>query len=61
MLQAASPRVKVYTTGHTEEGRKMIAAAVAAPELLAGVRENKARLAQLADPLPTRDVGTQEI
>jgi Zinc carboxypeptidase len=50
MLEAASPRVKVFTIGHTEEGREMIAAAVADPELLAGTKENKARLAQLADP-----------
>ena len=50
MLEAASPRVKVFSIGHTEEGREMIAAAVADPELLAGARENKARLAQLADP-----------
>src|SRR5579859_5904484 len=49
-LEAASPRVKVFTIGHSEEGREMIAAAVADPELLNGVKENKARLAQLADP-----------
>src|SRR5271169_4370511 len=50
MLQDSSPRVKVFSIGHTEEGREMIAAAIADPELLAGAKENKARLAQLADP-----------
>src|ERR1700735_3672971 len=50
MLEASSPRVKVFTIGHTEEGREMIAAAIADPELLAGQKENNARLAQLADP-----------
>src|SRR5580693_8624404 len=50
MLEAASPRVKVFTIGHTEEGREMIAAAIADPELLAGAKENDVRLAQLADP-----------
>jgi hypothetical protein len=50
MLEAASPRVKVFTIGHTEEGREMIAAAIADPELLAGAKENKERLGQLADP-----------
>jgi hypothetical protein len=50
MLESASPCVKVFTIGHTEEGREMIAAAIAAPELLAGEKENDARLAQLADP-----------
>ncbi|MDE3202045.1 MAG: hypothetical protein KGN79_14115 [Acidobacteriota bacterium] len=50
MLEAASPRVKVFTIGHTEEGREQIAAAIADPELLAKAKENDARLAQLADP-----------
>jgi hypothetical protein len=50
MLQDSSPRVKVFSIGHTEEGREMIAAAIADPELLTGAKENKARLAQLADP-----------
>lgn len=50
MLEAASPRVKVFTIGHTEEGRETIAAAIADPELLAVAKENDARLAQLADP-----------
>ena len=50
MLQDSSPRVKVFSIGHTEEGREMIAVAIADPELLAGAKENKTRLAQLADP-----------
>ncbi len=50
MLETASPRVKVFTIGHTEEGREMIAAAIADPELLNNAKENDARLAQLADP-----------
>jgi len=50
MLAAASPRVKVYRIGKTEEGRDMIAVAVADESLLAGLKDNDARLAQLADP-----------
>jgi len=50
MLEAASPRVKVFTIGRSEEGREMIAAAIADPELLANAKANDARLAQLADP-----------
>jgi Zinc carboxypeptidase len=50
MLEATSPRVKVFTIGHSEEGREMIAAAIADPELLAGAKDNDARLAKLADP-----------
>jgi len=50
LLEASSPRVKVFTIGHSEEGREMIAAAIADPKLLAGAKGNDARLAQLADP-----------
>ena len=50
MLAAASPRVKVFSIGKTEEGREMIAVAVADEKLLAGLDENRARLAKLADP-----------
>jgi len=50
LLAAASPRVKVFTNGHSEEGREMIAVAVADASLLAQAKENGARLAQLADP-----------
>ena len=49
-LEAASPRVKVFTIGHSEEGREMIAVAVADPALLQGAKENGERLAKLADP-----------
>ncbi|HMD18979.1 MAG TPA: M14 family zinc carboxypeptidase [Alloacidobacterium sp.] len=50
MLESASPRVKVFTIGHTEEGREMIAVAVADESLLNNYKENDARLAKLADP-----------
>src|SRR5438132_7462000 len=50
MLEKASPRVKVYSIGTTEEGREMIAVAVASEKLLAKLDENRARLAKLADP-----------
>jgi len=50
LLEASSPRVKVFTIGHSEEGREMIAAAIADPELLAAAKANDARLAKLADP-----------
>ena len=50
MLEKASPRVKVFTIGKTEEGREMIAVAVASEKLIASLDENRARLAKLADP-----------
>lgn len=50
MLEKASPRVKVYSIGRTEEGREMIAVAVASEQLLSRLDENRARLTSLADP-----------
>ncbi|HEY7897493.1 MAG TPA: M14 family zinc carboxypeptidase, partial [Gemmatimonadaceae bacterium] len=50
MLAKASPRVRVYSIGKTEEGREMIAVAVASESLLARLDENKAGLSKLADP-----------
>jgi hypothetical protein len=50
LLEKASPRVKVFTIGTTEEGREMIAVAVASEQLLAKLDENRARLTKLADP-----------
>jgi zinc carboxypeptidase len=50
LLEKASPRVKVFSIGTTEEGREMIAVAVASETLLARLDENRARLVKLADP-----------
>jgi hypothetical protein len=50
MLEKATPRVKVFSIGKTEEGREMIAVAVASEGLIATLDENRARLAKLADP-----------
>ncbi len=50
LLEQASPRVKVYSIGTTEEGREMIAVAVSSEKNIAGIEENRARLARLADP-----------
>ena len=50
LLAKASPRVRVFTIGHTEEGREMIAVAIADASVLDDLDANRARLAQLADP-----------
>lgn len=50
LLAKASPRVRVFSIGRTEEGREMIAVAVASEALLAKLDENKAKLSKLADP-----------
>ncbi|MCX6539486.1 MAG: M14 family zinc carboxypeptidase [Acidobacteria bacterium] len=51
LLEKASPgRVKVFSIGKSEEGREMIAVAIAAETVMAKMDENRARLAKLADP-----------
>ena len=50
MVEKASPRVKVYSIGKTEEGREMIAVAVSSEANIAKLEENRGRLAKLADP-----------
>src|SRR6266850_3856329 len=50
LLEKASPRVKVFSIGTTEEGREMIAVAVSSAENLTSLEQNRARLAKLADP-----------
>jgi hypothetical protein len=49
-LDAASARVRVYSIGQTEEGREMIAVAVASEALMNRLDQNRANLAKLADP-----------
>ena len=49
-LAAASPRVKVFPIGKSEEGREMIAVAIADEKLIADLEANRARLADLGDP-----------
>ncbi len=50
LLAKSTPRVKAYTIGTTEDGREMIAVAVASDALMAKLEANKADLAKLADP-----------
>jgi hypothetical protein len=57
MLAKATPRVKVFSIGRTEEGREMIAVAIADGPLLATLKENDSRLAKLADP---RSIGMDD-
>ncbi len=57
LLEKSSPRVRVFSIGHTEEGREMIAVAVASDSLMAKLDENRAKLAKLADP---RSIGMND-
>src|SRR5215213_7930063 len=57
LLEKSTPRVKVYSIGKTEEGREMIAVAVASEALMAKLDQNSADLAKLADP---RTIGMRD-
>jgi hypothetical protein len=50
LLEKASPRVKVFSIGTTEEGREMIAVAISSEANLKNLEQNHERLAKLADP-----------
>src|ERR1700749_3474250 len=57
LLAEKSPRVKVFVIGKTEEGRDMLAVAIADEALLKDLDADKARLAQLGDP---RSIGMDD-
>ncbi len=50
LLEKATPRVKVFSIGTTEEGREMIAVAISSEGNLKNLEQNHQRLARLADP-----------
>jgi len=50
LLEKATPRVKVYSIGTTEESREMIAVAISSEANLQNLQENHERLRKLADP-----------
>jgi hypothetical protein len=54
LLAKSTPRAKVYSIGTSEEGREMLAVAVASEALMAKLDQNKADLAKLADPRAIR-------
>src|SRR3954463_6098143 len=54
LLAKSTPRVKVYTIGKTEEGRDMLAVAVASDALMTKLDANTGDLAKLASPRTIR-------
>ncbi len=56
-LAAASPRVKVFTAGTSDEGREMLLVAISDETTIAGLDTYKSKLARLADP---RGLGADE-
>lgn len=49
-LAAASPRVKVFSAGRSDEGREMIVVAVADEATIAKLDDYRAKISRLADP-----------
>jgi hypothetical protein len=54
-LEAASPRIKVFSIGKTEEGREFIAAAIASEETMANLDRYRDVTRRLADPRKVSD------
>jgi hypothetical protein len=60
-VAAASPRVKVFNIGSSEEGREMIVACISDEANLAKLDRHKDLMAQLADPRKTPPAAAQNI
>src|SRR5213076_1689296 len=60
-VEAASPRVKVFSIGKTEEGREMIAVAVSDEKTIANLNRYREITAQLADPRKTSEAQAQAL
>ncbi len=60
-LDAASPRVEVYSIGPSDEGREMIAVAVSSEENMAALKRHKEIMARLADPRQLKDEEAEKL
>jgi hypothetical protein len=60
-LESKTPRVKVVSTGHTDEGRETVVVFVAAEDTIRNLDTYKGYLAQLADPRKLTDAQAREI
>jgi hypothetical protein len=57
LAAAASPRVKVFTAGTSDEGREMLVVAIGDEQTIASLDDYRAKVARLAD---TRGLGAEE-
>jgi Zinc carboxypeptidase len=60
-LAAASSRVKIFTIGHSEEGREIILVAIADEDGIRNLDRLKAATAALADPRTTDRAGAEKL
>ena len=60
-VAAASPRVKVFSMGQTEEGREMILVAISDEDTIERLDDYKAMLARLGDPRVTSEEDAERL
>jgi hypothetical protein len=60
-LEAASPRVKVFSIGRTEEGREMVVAVVSSDETIAHLDHYREITRKLSDPRHVSDADAQAL
>ncbi|MBV9619858.1 MAG: hypothetical protein JO341_02440, partial [Gammaproteobacteria bacterium] len=60
-LAASSPRVRLFTLGHSEEGREIVLLAIADEEGIAQLERLKAATAALADPRRTSPAQAEDL
>src|SRR5437660_3098341 len=60
-VEAASPRVKVFSIGKTEEGREMVLVAVSSEETIANLDRYRDITRRLADPRGLSDADVQPL
>ncbi|MGB7726730.1 MAG: M14 family zinc carboxypeptidase [Candidatus Acidiferrum sp.] len=60
-LASASPRVRVFTIGKSEEGREILLLAIADEKGIAGLEQLKAATAALADPRKTDSAAAEKL
>ncbi len=60
-LEKATPRVKVETIGHSDEGRELVVVWVSSEENLKNLAHNRANLAKIADPRGLSDAQVRDL
>jgi hypothetical protein len=60
-LEAASPRIKIFSIGKTEEGREMILAVIASEETIGNLDRYKEITRKLSDPRKTNETEAEQL
>ena len=60
-LEKASPRVKIFSIGTTDEGRECVVVAIGSEESIKNIAQHRDHLARLADPRRVTEAEAREI